>query len=76
MKWTTEKLTAFKHHFVLTDMQIAKAIGITNKMAWNIRNGVVDISKFDLPLTGYMEAIKAAKIREAEKTIEYYKSFE
>jgi len=75
MKWTTEKLLAFKAHFVLTDRQIAKGIGITHKMAWSIRNGEVDIGRYSAPLTAFMESVRAGKIAEAEKMIEYFKSF-
>lgn len=75
MTWTPEKLLAFRLHFALTDVQIARAIKVTPKAISEMKCGHKDIKPYESRLTGYMEAVRAGKIREAEKMIEYYKSF-
>jgi len=75
MTWITERLSAFKAHFLLTDQQIAEGIGVSKYRAWKIRNEDGEAAKFSTALTGYLEALRAGKIREAEKMIAYYESF-
>jgi DNA transposition AAA+ family ATPase len=75
MKWTMHTLNAFKTHYGVNDYAIAKGIGVAPSTVFKLRNYDLDIEKFVPRLNAYYEAVKASKILEHQKMIEYYESF-
>ena len=75
MIWTVQKLNEFKNHFILTDSEIGRGLGLSPQTIRKMRYGDKQIEGISHRLTGYMEAVREGRIREAEKMIEYFKAF-
>ncbi|HLI94242.1 MAG TPA: hypothetical protein VKU83_11550 [Puia sp.] len=76
MAWTAQKLNNLKNHFALTDKQIGTAIQERTFMVWKMRNGVIDLAKYESRLSGYLKALKAAKRAEMDAMADFFLSFE